>query len=197
MKKYILTTFLFLAVAIAAPVFASEQTGTISTGVETGINGMVVVESTANPSAGSYSGTQTVVLTGGAGTQSIHYSTDGTTPSCTDTNVYTGGINVASTMTIKAISCYPQGVASPVASFTYTIGSAPSGGGGGGGGGGTPPPVTYDADFNDDGKVDIFDLNILTSNWNSTTATNTTGDATGDGIVDIFDLNVLTTTWTG
>jgi len=200
--KYIFTILLFIGITLAAPVYASEETGTITTGVETGMEGMVIVEPTASPAPDTYTASVNVTLTGGAGTQSIYYTTDGATPSCSGAGtLYSGAITIASTTTIKAIACYPQSNSSSVASFAYTISSsAPSGGGGGGGGGGgiTPPTAcTADADFNDDGKVDIFDLSILSSNWGSTTASDTTGDANCDSVVDIFDLNILTINWTG
>ncbi len=70
-----------------------------------------------------------------------------------------------------------------------------------GGGGGTIVGLygatnnSCDADFNDDGKIDIFDLNILAVHWGSTNGTSTTGDANCDGKVDIFDLNAVAVSW--
>ena len=60
---------------------ASEQTGTISTGVSTGIEGTVVAPPVANPAAGTYTSAQSVTLTA-SGSTSVHYSTDGSTPTC-------------------------------------------------------------------------------------------------------------------
>ena len=47
-------------------------------------------------------------------------------------------------------------------------------------------------DFDGDGFVGLSDLNILGSNFGTTSgATVATGDATGDGMVDLADLNIL------
>ncbi len=196
--KYILTFVLLFSIAL--PSYASEVTGTLTTGVSTGngVQGMLTEAPTASPTGGSYTSTQDVVLTGGAGSTSVHYTTDGsTTPTCTTGSTYSSSISVAVSTTILAVSCYASDVASEVATFVYAITAAASGGGGSGGGGGIIPPATCDADFNNDGNIDIFDLNILSFNWGSITATDTTGDADCNGTVDIFDLNILTTNWTG
>jgi hypothetical protein len=138
MKKYIFTTILFAAFVLVTPAYASEETGTLTTGVETGIDGIVVEKPTATPPAGSYSSTQSVVLSGGPGTISIHYTMDGSAATCSSGYTYSSAITVSSTVVIEAISCYPNGIDSGVILFAYDIGggSAPSGGGGGGGGGG-------------------------------------------------------------
>ena len=196
MKRYILTTLVLTLALTASVATASETTGTLTTGVETGINGMVIVAPTGTPAPDTYTASVNVTLNSGAGTQALYYTTDGSTPTCSGSGtLYTAPVTISTTTTIKAIACYPQNNASPVASLTYTISSSSSGGGGGGGGGG--PICTADADFNNDGKVDIIDLNILTVNWGSTSANETTGDTNCDGAVDIFDLNNLTTSWTG
>lgn len=59
----------------------------------------------------------------------------------------------------------------------------------------TTAPTTEQADFNDNGSVDILDFNILITNWGSTDATKATGDANNDEKVDIFDFNILITNW--
>ena len=48
-------------------------------------------------------------------------------------------------------------------------------------------------DVNMDGPVDIFDINLISSNWGST---GPAGDANGDGIVDIVDINLVSSNWT-
>ena len=50
------------------------------------------------------------------------------------------------------------------------------------------------ADINDDGFVDVTDLSILLSNWNTSDAT---ADINNDGEVNIFDLSILLSNWTG
>lgn len=126
---------------------SSEATGTLTTGLNgsTGINGTVIVSPMASPTAGTYTSAQAVVLTA-SGASSINYTVDGSAPTCSTGNVYSGPISVGSSETINAISCYPENNASVVASFVYAINiptvSGSSGGGGGGGGGGYIPPAS-------------------------------------------------------
>ena len=51
---------------------------------------------------------------------------------------------------------------------------------------------SLDADLNLDWRVNIFDLNMVSSNWGSSSAA---GDANGDGTVNIFDINRVSSTW--
>jgi len=74
----------------------------------------------ASPSAGSYSLTQSVSLSS-TGALSIYYTTDGTSPACATGSIYSVPIAVNAPKTIKAISCYPNGIFSSVASFVYII----------------------------------------------------------------------------
>jgi hypothetical protein len=53
----------------------------------------------------------------------------------------------------------------------------------------------FAGDTNLDGKVDVADLGVLASNWQSTTGTWATGDFTDDGKVDVADLGLLATNW--
>ncbi|HUD20013.1 MAG TPA: dockerin type I domain-containing protein [Patescibacteria group bacterium] len=56
----------------------------------------------------------------------------------------------------------------------------------------TPTPTPKPGDLNGDGKVDIFDYNLLVTNFGKTgTARFSPADINGDGKVDIFDYNVL------
>ncbi len=52
-----------------------------------------------------------------------------------------------------------------------------------------------DADFNQDGIVDLLDLDILGQNWETSGATNATGDANGYGEVNLVDLDLLGQQW--
>ncbi len=61
----------------------------------------------------------------------------------------------------------------------------------------TPPPTTVNGDVNGDGKVNVFDLSTLLSNWGKSGASRTQGDLTGDGNVGVFDLSTLLGNWTG
>ncbi|MEK7589012.1 MAG: chitobiase/beta-hexosaminidase C-terminal domain-containing protein [Patescibacteria group bacterium] len=216
MKLRLFTT-LVLALALAAPVYSSTFEGTLTTGVQTGVEGTVIVAPSASPSAGVYTSAQSVVLTA-LGASSIHYTTDGTAPTCTSGSTYGAAINVSTSQVIQARSCYPSGVVSAVSVFAYAINPpsapAPSGGGGGGGGGGgatptptpsvsptpTPSPTPIvagatakTADINKDGKVDVLDFNVLLVNWG--TPSNNDADLNGDGKVDIIDFNALIVAW--
>ena len=68
---------------------------------------------------GTYTGAQTVTITVPTGA-TVYYTTDGSTPDNTKTE-YTGAINVATGMTIKAIAIKDGMANSDVASATYTI----------------------------------------------------------------------------
>jgi hypothetical protein len=52
------------------------------------------------------------------------------------------------------------------------------------------PGVLGDVNF--DGVVDIFDINFVSSNWNTA---GPDGDANGDKVVDIFDINLISSHW--
>lgn len=49
-------------------------------------------------------------------------------------------------------------------------------------------------DVNLDGEVNIFDVNLVSSNWG---LTGPLGDANHDGTVNIFDVNLISSNWTG
>jgi Legume lectin domain/Chitobiase/beta-hexosaminidase C-terminal domain/Fn3 associated len=78
---------------------------------------------TFTPVAGSYSAVQTVTLTPGTAGSAIYYTTDGSTPSpgVGTTQLYSTGISVGVTTTIRAIATFKGLSNSPVASSTYTI----------------------------------------------------------------------------
>ncbi len=191
-------SFLIIALFTAAPVYASEVTGTLSTGVETGLSGIVDAPPVANPLPGTYTSGQSVTLTA-TDSDSIHYTTDGTTnPTCTTGTTYASAINVSTSITIRAVVCFGT-VASPVGIFAYGINiaapAAPSGGGGGGGGGGgSPAPVV--GDFNGDAHIDLTDFNSLVVAWGKT-GSGLAADLNHDGVVDLLDLNLLFVHWTG
>lgn len=90
---------------------------------------------TADPEAGNYTGEKFIELAA-TGADSIRYTTDGTTPTCSSGTVYSTAVDVSSSLTINAIGCDTAGNASDVSTFAYTIKQPNSAGGGGGGGGG-------------------------------------------------------------
>lgn len=88
----------------------------------------------ANPVAGTYTSAQSVTLTVASST-SIHYTINGSIPTCETGTTFGAPIAVGSSLTIKAIACYSGG-SSDVATFDYIVNIANNNGGGGGGGGG-------------------------------------------------------------
>lgn len=57
---------------------------------------------------------------------------------------------------------------------------------------GQADPLYLDADVNQDGQVNIFDINLVSSNWGQA---GPTGDANHDGTVNIFDINLISSSW--
>jgi len=57
------------------------------------------------------------------------------------------------------------------------------------------PPLGPNADVNLDGVVNIFDINLVSSNWANTGLPGITGDANVDGVVNIFDINLISSNW--
>ncbi|HUP26180.1 MAG TPA: dockerin type I domain-containing protein [Candidatus Limnocylindrales bacterium] len=78
--------------------------------------------------------------------------------------------------------CFLRGDASSHTDpLSYRVAAAPSNP--------TPAPTSSKVgDLNNDGKVNIFDLSILLSHWNTS---NSTGDLNKDDRVNIFDLSIL------
>ena len=76
----------------------------------------------AAPGSGSYGDTQNVTLTS-ANATSIHYTTDGTTPTCSGGHVYTAPVQVSTTTNLQAVGCNVNGV-SAAGNFVYTISRA-------------------------------------------------------------------------
>ena len=110
-----------IGLLVAFPVFASEEIGSLCTGLNCPMEGTVIGAPTASPAAGTYTSTQSVTLTA-TGATSIRYTTDGTTPVCsTSSSLYSSAISITSTKTVKAISCYPNSNTSSVSSSTYTL----------------------------------------------------------------------------
>ena len=77
--------------------------------------------------------TSVSVTLASANSTDIHYTIDGSTPTCTTGTVYSTAITISVTTTLKAIGCDAADNASAVVSAVYTHRS------GGGGGGSTPP----------------------------------------------------------
>ncbi len=77
---------------------------------------------TFSPSEGAYASTQSVTISSATDGAEIHYTTDGTDPTCSSGTTYTAAISVSATKTIKAIACKDSMNDSEIVSATYTIG---------------------------------------------------------------------------
>lgn len=134
-----LFTIAFVLLALPSAALASTFHGTITADASPSVPAIVITAPTANPVAGTYTSAQSVMLSADCAS-SIRYTVDGSTPSCSgegNSTVFSSPIDVSSSLTIQAISCYSGGDSSSVASFAYIISipaSAPTGGGGGGNG---------------------------------------------------------------
>ncbi|MBI5003684.1 DUF4838 domain-containing protein, partial [Candidatus Kaiserbacteria bacterium] len=73
----------------------------------------------AVPAPGAYKRSpQTIYL---SASTTIRYRRDGIVPTCASGNLYSGGINIATSTIIRAIACKGTKAASPVISFAYDI----------------------------------------------------------------------------
>jgi hypothetical protein len=196
-------SFLLLVIATLVAVNTVDATtfsGSLSAGVgaPSSFSGTVISLPVANPSSGSYSSTQNVSLSANDST-SIRYTVDGSQPTCSSGSTYSTPIVVSQTLTLKAVSCYPGGVQSPVVSFSYEIKSQNTTSSSGGGSvlsSGSGGSVSYQkGDANKDGKVNILDFVILMANWGQTDLGNK-ADFNNDSKVDILDFVILMANWT-
>jgi sugar lactone lactonase YvrE len=73
-----------------------------------------------SPGSGTYSSSQSVAMSDATPGATIHYTTDGSTPSASS-SAYSTPITVSTTTTINAIAIAPGYANSPVASATYTF----------------------------------------------------------------------------
>jgi hypothetical protein len=78
-----------------------------------------------SPAGGSYTSAQTVTISDSTSGATIHYTTDGSTPSETNGTIYAGPVNVSSSETLTAIAYESGFTDSAVTSAAYTIGSTP------------------------------------------------------------------------
>jgi hypothetical protein len=83
-------------------------------------SGSSAANPTFSPAAGTYTGTQSVVLSDTTPGATIYFTVDGSTPT-TSSFFYTAPITVNSTETIKAMAVASGYANSPVAAATYTI----------------------------------------------------------------------------
>ena len=74
-----------------------------------------------SPAAGTYPGTQNVSITSTTGGASIRYTTDNSTPSETAGTLYSGPVNIGTTMTLKGIAFETGFTDSNITTGLYTI----------------------------------------------------------------------------
>jgi hypothetical protein len=79
-----------------------------------------------SPGAGTYTTSQSVTISNATAGTTIHYTTDGTTPT-TSSSIYNGAITVSASETLEAIAVETGYTNSAVGTATYTI-STPGGG---------------------------------------------------------------------
>lgn len=108
---------------------ASTITGNLNTGLNSNagsMDGTVVAAPTISPAAGTYTSAQSISLAA-TGSTAICYTTNGTTPSCTNATtcnvgtMYTGAISINSSQTIKSLACYNNNSAGPITTSTYVF----------------------------------------------------------------------------
>lgn len=112
--------FATFSTASASEILCTLGTAATSTGCVSVENNFVAFAPSATPPAGTYGTVQSVALSAENATN-IHYTTDGTAPSCVSGTLYSVPISVKKTQTIKAIACYPQSTQSAVSSFEYLL----------------------------------------------------------------------------
>ncbi|MEK7673759.1 MAG: chitobiase/beta-hexosaminidase C-terminal domain-containing protein [Patescibacteria group bacterium] len=207
--KFLLIMFLFGAYILYGFIFfARAEVNNLSEPTSGVFKAILMAEPSVNPEAGVYSSAQTATFFLPSGAERIKYTTNGTDPSCSnEENIYTNPVPISSSLTIKAVSCYPENYSSSIASFVYTI-NIPSSGGGGGGGYYiySPTPVatttqtsssattSLSTDINKDSKIDILDFNLLMVNWGNINSGNV-ADVNKDNKVDLLDFNMLMVYW--
>ncbi len=96
------------------------NSSTVTSGVYT-INLPTAVAPTFSPVAGTYTTTQNITITTTTSGASIHYTTDGSTPSATAGTLYSAPVSIGTTTTLKAIVFKTNFNNSSVTSGTYTI----------------------------------------------------------------------------
>ncbi len=130
-KKILPYLVLALLLVSIKTVMASEVTGNLNPGLDTGISGTTKAAPTLSPGAGNYNSTQTVSLTA-AGSSKICYTTNGDVPSCATATTCTTGtalnngstISISSASTIKSVGCYSDNSTGPLATSAYTFSCA-------------------------------------------------------------------------
>lgn len=96
-----------------------------SSAPSSGVPSQQVDAPTFSPSAGTYTGTQTVTISTTTSGASIRYTTDGSTPTGTVGTAYSGPISVTTSETINAIAYEADWTASAVVTAVYALHISP------------------------------------------------------------------------
>jgi hypothetical protein len=96
------------------------KTGYANSSLATGFFTIAAAVPVFSPKAGTYTAAQSVSITDATAGATIHYTTDGTSPTASST-IYSGPIAISSTTTLKAIAIAPGYSNSTVATALYTI----------------------------------------------------------------------------
>src|SRR5262249_51838391 len=75
---------------------------------------------------GTYTSAQTVTISDATPGATIHYTTDGSTPSGTAGTLYAGPVTISTTATLRAVASAAGLADSPVTSDLYTINTGPT-----------------------------------------------------------------------
>jgi hypothetical protein len=95
----------------------------IGTSNQVDVYGLLPVNATPSitPASGTYTSPLQVTMTEGTAGATIHYTTDGSTPSQTHGKIYKTPFNLTASATVKAIAVKSKQANSEVASETYTV----------------------------------------------------------------------------
>jgi hypothetical protein len=97
------------------------KTGLTNSAVKSGLYTIKAIAPVFSPAAGTYTSAQAVTITTTTSGASIRYTTDGSAPSATAGNLYSGPVSIGATTTLKAIA-YASGLkSSNVTSGNYRI----------------------------------------------------------------------------
>lgn len=132
MKRYSLYTLFILSILAnfycaeekkkgLLPLAALVAVGQSASATTTSASTTTVASPTFSPSAGTYTQAQNVTITSTTSGAEIRYTTDGSDPTCSTGTIYSSAVNVAQTITMKAIGCKTGMTASSVIASVYTI----------------------------------------------------------------------------
>ncbi len=198
MKKILPIIIVALFMVMAAPAYAYEITGTLSTGVApatpTGLTVLSPVQGDTsitikwNPVA-NISGYNLYRITGAVPSVFVASTT---VTNYVDTGLSDGNYSYQVESYLGTLTSEKSATSALVTIDT----TAPSTGGSGGGGGGGGSVITTQnntsviGDINGDGKVNILDFNALLVQWGKT-GTNLSADLNHDDVVNILDFNMF------